>query len=120
MKDFAYLTDNELGEEARYPVGPDWRRRLVEFLANTDTLIHDAMYAEQIVQARCGWGHSTPRQAVTLAAEAGCRRLILFHHEPEHDDDALDRLLEDTRSHAARTAPGLQVEAATEGMEIPL
>ncbi len=37
----------------------------------TDTLIHDAMYAEQIIQARCGWGHSTPRQAVALAAGGG-------------------------------------------------
>jgi ribonuclease BN (tRNA processing enzyme) len=78
------------------------------------------MYAEQIAPARCGWGHSTPREAVGLAAEAGCRRLILFHHEPEHDDDALDRLLEDTRSHASRTAPGLEVAAAAEGMELPL
>jgi phosphoribosyl 1,2-cyclic phosphodiesterase len=119
-RDFAYLTDNELDESARYPVGPDWRRRLVEFLTGADTLIHDAMYAEQIVQARCGWGHSTPRQAVELAAEAGCRRLILFHHEPEHDDDALDALLDDTRAYAARVAPALQVEAATEGMELPL
>lgn len=119
-RDFAYVTDNELGEGARYPVGAEWRRRLVEFLGGADTLIHDAMYAEQIVQARCGWGHSTPRQAVRLAAEAGCRRLILFHHEPEHDDDALDALLEDTRTYASRLAPELQVEAATEGMELPL
>ncbi len=118
--DFAYLTDNELGAGARYPVAADWRRRLVEFLAGADTLIHDAMYAEQIAPARCGWGHSTPREAVGLAAEAGCRRLILFHHEPEHDDDALDRLLEDTRGHASRTAPGLEVVAAAEGMELPL
>jgi ribonuclease BN (tRNA processing enzyme) len=78
------------------------------------------MYAEQIIKARCGWGHSTPRQAVTLATEAGCRRLILFHHEPEHDDEALDRLLDDTRAFAARTSPGLEVEAASEGMELPL
>jgi phosphoribosyl 1,2-cyclic phosphodiesterase len=119
-RDFAYLTDNELDDAARYPVGPDWRRRLVRFLQGTDTLIHDAMYAEQIVQARCGWGHSTPRQAVVLATEAGCRRLILFHHEPEHDDDALDRLLDDTRAFAARTAPGLEVDAAFEGMELSL
>jgi phosphoribosyl 1,2-cyclic phosphodiesterase len=119
-RDFAYLTDNELGDGARYPVGPDWRRRLLQFLAGSDTLIHDAMYAEQIVHARCGWGHSTPRQSVTLAAEAGCRRLIMFHHEPEHDDEALDRLLDDTRAFAARTAPGLEVEAASEGMELPL
>jgi phosphoribosyl 1,2-cyclic phosphodiesterase len=119
-RDFAYLTDNELGEGARYPVGADWRHRLVEFLGGADTLIHDAMYAEQIVQARCGWGHSTPRQAVRLAVEAGCRRLILFHHEPEHDDAALDALLEDTRTYAAGISRGLQVEAATEGMELPL
>jgi hypothetical protein len=46
--------------------------------------------------------------------------LILFHHEPEHDDDALDALLDDTRAYAARVAPALQVEAATEGMELLL
>jgi phosphoribosyl 1,2-cyclic phosphodiesterase len=116
----AYLTDNELGEDARYPVEHNWRKRLVEFLAGTDTLIHDAMYAEQIIKARCGWGHSTPRQAIDLAREAGCRRLILFHHEPEHDDDALDRLLDDTRAYAARTAGDLEVDAAAEGMELTL
>jgi phosphoribosyl 1,2-cyclic phosphodiesterase len=119
-REIAYLTDNELGDGATYPVRSDWRARLVEFLGGTDTLIHDAMYPEQIIKARCGWGHSTPREAVALAAEAGCRRLILFHHEPEHDDDAIDRLLEDTRMHAARTAPGLEVEAAAEGMELSL
>ena len=64
--------------------------------------------------------HSTPRQAVTLAAEAGCRRLILFHHEPEHDDQAIDRLLDDTRAFAARTSPGLEVDAASEGLEFEL
>jgi ribonuclease BN (tRNA processing enzyme) len=119
-RDFAYVTDNELGDGARYPVGPDWRQRLVQFLSGVDTLIHDAMYAEQIAAARCGWGHSTPRQSVALAAEAGCRRLILFHHEPEHDDEAIDRLLDDTRAFAARAAPGLEVEAASEGLEFPL
>jgi phosphoribosyl 1,2-cyclic phosphodiesterase len=119
-REIAYITDNELGTGGTYPVGDGWRAALVKFLSGTDTLIHDAMYAEQIAQARCGWGHSTPRQAVTLAADAGCPRLILFHHEPEHDDDALDRLLDDTRAFAARTAPGLEVEAAFEGMELPL
>jgi phosphoribosyl 1,2-cyclic phosphodiesterase len=114
----AYITDNELGDGGDYPVGPDWRAGLVRFLRDVDTLIHDAMYAEQIIQSRRGWGHSTPRQAVELAAEAGCRRLVLFHHEPEHDDDALDRLLADTREHAARVAAGLEVIAAAEGSEL--
>jgi hypothetical protein len=45
---------------------------------------------------------------------------VLFHHEPEHDDAALDRLLADTREYAARVAPRLVVEAAAEGMRFSL
>lgn len=114
-RQIAYLTDNELGAGGDYEVAPNWRARLLHFVEGADTLIHDAMYLDQIIQARAGWGHSTPRQAVDLAAEAHCSRLVLFHHEPEHGDDALDRLLADTRTYAARSAPGLEVEAATEG-----
>src|SRR5215207_9966560 len=114
-RDIAYLTDNELGAGGTYPVSKDWRRRLVQFLAGTDTLIHDAMYSDQFIQVRAGWGHSTPRQAVDLATEASCARLILFHHEPEHDDATIDLLLADARAHAHRVAPKLVVEAAIEG-----
>lgn len=119
-RDIAYVTDNELGEGGNYPVRDGWRAALVRFLGGVDTLVHDAMYSEHMIQARSGWGHSTPRQAVDLAAEAGCRRLLLFHHEPEHDDDAIDRLLEDTRAYAGDTAPGLEVDAAAEGMTLSL
>ncbi len=118
--ELAYLTDNELGPGGSYEVPADWRSRLVGFLDGADTLIHDAMYLDQIIQARAGWGHSTPRQAVDLAAEAGCARLILFHHEPEHNDAALDRLLAETRQYASRVAPGLVVDAAAEGMHFSL
>jgi phosphoribosyl 1,2-cyclic phosphodiesterase len=119
-REVAYVTDNELGAGGSYEVPPDWRARMVEFVQGADTLIHDAMYPDQIIQARAGWGHSTPRQAVDLAHEASCLRLILFHHEPEHSDDALDRLLEDTRKYAARFAPKLRIEAAAEGMTFSL
>ena len=114
-RDIAYVTDNELGPGGTYPVSQDWRERLVQFLAGTDTLIHDAMYSDQFIQQRAGWGHSTPRQAVDLAADAECGRLILFHHEPENDDAMLDHLVADARAHARRVAPRLVVEAAMEG-----
>jgi phosphoribosyl 1,2-cyclic phosphodiesterase len=119
-REVAYVTDNELGPGGTYEVPSDWRPRMVEFIAGADTLIHDAMYLDQIIQARAGWGHSTPRQAVDLAKEGGCRRLILFHHEPEHDDNALDRLVADTKTYAAGVAPKLAVEAAMEGLKFSL
>jgi phosphoribosyl 1,2-cyclic phosphodiesterase len=119
-RDVAYVTDNELGPGGTYEVPSDWRAQIVEFIGGADVLIHDAMYLDQIIQARAGWGHSTPRQAVDLAREGRCRRLILFHHEPEHDDTALDRLVNETRDYAARVAPGLEVEAAVEGLKFSL
>jgi phosphoribosyl 1,2-cyclic phosphodiesterase len=119
-REIAYVTDNELGLGGNYEVPPDWRSRMVAFVKDADVLIHDAMYLDQIIQARAGWGHSTPRQAVDLAREGNCRRLILFHHEPEHDDAALDLLLRDTKEYAAEVAPKLVVEAAVEGMSFHL
>jgi phosphoribosyl 1,2-cyclic phosphodiesterase len=119
-REIAYLTDNELGSGGTYPVSEDWRVRLVQFLAGTDTLIHDAMYSDQFIHSRAGWGHSSPRQAVDLAVDAGCGRLILFHHEPEHDDATLDQLLVDARAYARGLAPKLIIEAAAEGKGFPL
>jgi phosphoribosyl 1,2-cyclic phosphodiesterase len=116
----AYITDNELGPGGSYPVGPGWRESLVRELAGVDVLVHDAMYGEQMIRARAGWGHSTPRQAVDLAAAAGCARLLLFHYEPEHDDDTMDRIVADARAYGREIAPGLVVEAATEGMSFDL
>ncbi len=118
--EMAYVTDNELGTGGSYDVPSDWRQQLVSFLGGVDTLIHDGMYSEELIETRAGWGHSTPRQAVELAAECGSRRLVLFHHEPEHDDAAIDRLLARTREQARGLVPGLVVEAAMEGMKLTL
>lgn len=117
---FAYLTDNELGAGGVYELPEDWRAGLIAELTGVDTLVHDAMYSESMIQARAGWGHSTPTEAVDLATAARCRQLVLFHHEPEHDDDAVDGMLEGARNYAARTAPSLTVLAAAEGMTLRL
>lgn len=116
----AYITDNELGPGGSYDVPRDWRESLVRELAGVDVLVHDAMYSEQMIRARAGWGHSTPREAVDLAAAAGCRSLLLFHFEPEHDDDTMDRIVAEARAYARNVAPDLQVDAATEGLTFVL
>ncbi len=102
-REIAYVTDNEL----------DGRRHLPGS-ARTGETDWSSFWRDGHADPRrdvprgdhpgpCAAGATPrPRQAVDLAAEAGCRRLVLFHHEPEHDDDALDRLLDDTRAYARR------------------
>ncbi|HXE58014.1 MAG TPA: MBL fold metallo-hydrolase [Gemmatimonadales bacterium] len=116
----AYLTDNELGPGGSYDLPADWRARLVAFLDGVDTLIHDAMYSDELMRSRAGWGHSTPAEAVALAAESRVRHLVLFHHEPEHDDAMIDQIVSDARALARHAAPGLTVDAAMEGMRLIL
>jgi len=113
----AYLTDNELGTVGRDRMPSGWREGLVEFLDGAALLIHDAMYTPALLEARSGWGHSSVLDAVSLASDAGLPRLALFHHEPDHDDDAVDRLVAAARAAAPS---GLQVDGAREAWTVTL
>lgn len=114
----AYITDNELGAGGHYEVSGSWRRDFVTFLKGVDLLIHDAMYTPTELEQHRGWGHSTYEEAVSLAQDAGAKKLVLFHHEPEHDDKKMDALLAAARKYA-KSAP-LEVLAAQEGMKVTL
>ncbi len=116
----AYVTDNELGSGGDYDVGPRWRRKLVRFLEGVDVLIHDAMYTPDDLDQHRGWGHSSYAEAVTLAAEARVERLVLFHHRPEHDDAAIDNVVEAAQTAAEESGQTFEVIAATEGMQLTL
>ena len=116
----AYVTDNELGPGGHYDVPATWRRDFVAFLQGVDLLIHDAMYTPQELEQHRGWGHSTYEEAVTLAQDAGAKRLVLFHHEPEHADEAMDGLVAAARKYAKTRGGPLEVTAAQEGMQVTL
>ncbi len=116
----AYIMDNELGPGGEYDVGAGWRSRLTEFVNGADLLIHDAMYAPDDIEQHRGWGHSSYSEAVALAAQAQVKRLMLFHHRPERDDDAMDRLVAAARSEADRSGHQFEVVAAAEGMQLTL
>ena len=115
----AYVTDNELGPGGSYDTPPSWRENLIQFLSGVELLIHDAMYTPGELDNHRGWGHSSYEEAVELATEAGVKRLVMFHHEPEHDDGALDALLRAAQRAAARRG-SVEVVAAQEGMQLSL
>jgi len=119
-KSMAYVTDNELGPGGSYDTPPSWRRDLVQFLDRVDLLVHDAMYTPAELETHRGWGHSSYEEAVELAAEAGAKQLVLFHHEPEHDDGALDELVAAARRLAQRRGAPTEVVAAQDGLQLSL
>ena len=116
----AYMTDNELGAGGTYAIGAGWRKELVGFLKGVDVLIHDAMYTPEELRQHAGWGHSSYTEAVELAAEARVRRLVLFHHEPDHGDADMDAVLAEARKAAKTLGGPAEVLAAQEGLQLTL
>ena len=86
-----------------------------ELCRGVDVLIHDAQYDDEEFVRRSDWGHSTVAYAVRVALEVGARQLVLFHHDPAHDDERILAL-----EAAARALPGAEqlelIVAARVGM----
>jgi phosphoribosyl 1,2-cyclic phosphodiesterase len=91
---------------------------VLELAQGADVLIHDAQYTQAEFEEKAHWGHCTVEYAVKVASEAGARKLVLFHHDPSHDDDRLDELLVQARAFAGKGGP--EVIAAYEGLALQL
>ena len=103
-----YATDNEPGD-------PKLDKSLLELAQGADIFVNDAQFTpQQLATARKGWGHSSWLEGVRIAQEVGVRNLVLFHHDPDSSDRAVDEILREARGQFEN------VWAATEGMVLTL
>jgi phosphoribosyl 1,2-cyclic phosphodiesterase len=107
----AYITDTE-----HFPDRLD--DNVVWLARNADVMIYDATYTDEEYydrkSSKVGWGHSTWQEAVKVAKAAQVKTLVIFHHDPAHDDGFMDQVALDT----AAAFP--QSLVAQEGMELNL
>lgn len=89
---------------------------VLELADGVDLLIHDAQFTPELLGRRQDWGHCTPRYALHVAESANATTLALFHHDPLHHDDEVDRLVEMT----AMDATSVNVIGAAEGLKFSL
>jgi len=93
---------------------PELDRTLQDHAKESDVLIYDAQFTPEEYPSRKGWGHSTWAEATRVARESNVKRLILFHHDPGHDDATMREILDQARRAFANTY------VAQEGVEIML
>lgn len=107
----AYISDFQQPEDGSLEVSSS----VVEACRGVDLLIHDAQYDPDEFAKKFNWGHCTVQYAVEVAVAAEARRLVLYHHDPAHDDDWVDR----ARDYAAGLAgSACEVIAASEGLTL--
>ena len=104
-----YSTDHEAGDL-------EVDSRLVDLARGAHLWILDALFTQGQRERHEGWGHSSHLEAVKLALQAGVETVVLFHHNPDHDDRTLDRM----GLEAAKLAAGTQTEVlmARDGMVV--
>ncbi len=74
-----YITDTE-----HVPGEPD--QNILSLIEGTDYVIYDCTYTDAEFPAKVGWGHSTWQEGMRLCRQAGAKHLVIFHHDPDHDD----------------------------------
>lgn len=113
-KTFVIMTDNEL--DANSPKN-SWEE-FVEFCRGADLLIHDAQFTPEELKIKKGWGHSDYLRVIDLASEAEVEKLVLFHHDPGHNDRFIDKLVENSLDKIKKLKFPKFCIAAREGMEM--
>jgi phosphoribosyl 1,2-cyclic phosphodiesterase len=87
-----YITDTE-----HYPDHLD--ENVLWLARNADVLIYDSTYSDEEYSnpksPKIGWGHSTWQEAIKVAKAANVKTLVIYHHDPAHNDDYLDRVGEE-------------------------
>jgi ribonuclease BN (tRNA processing enzyme) len=112
----AYMPDHEpmLGKDP-HAVDPEWLSGH-EIAQGADVLVHDSQYTAEEYEERVGWGHSSFEHVVAFGLVSGVTTLVMFHHDPMHTDDMLDKKL----AYARELWGGDGPVNAYEGLEIEL
>jgi len=96
-RSICYVTDNELFLPDSPYFSQEYEDRLSTFVEGADALITDVTYTDEEYPKFVGYGHSCVSQVAALAARAQVQTLCLFHHDPDQNDDDIDRKLASTR-----------------------
>ena len=130
----AYLPDNEPFQRLRSQSGgqptadrvealkyaSEQDQRIIQFVQDADVLIIDSQYEDAEYQSHVGWGHGCVDDVVALALFAKVKQLFLFHHDPDHDDPQIGKMLDWARQLVEMQGESLVVDAAREGLEYVL
>lgn len=87
---------------------------------NADILIHDAQYTQKDYKTKRGWGHSCYIDVIHMAIEADVKELYLFHHDPNHDDDAIETIYQHALEIIKENKSSLNCYVAKEGITIDI
>jgi len=102
-RSICYITDHE-------HVPGELDSNVLNLIRDADLVVYDSMFTEEEYASRVGWGHSTWEAGADICDAANAKTLVIFHHDPDHNDAFMDQIAET----AEKRRPGTVV--AREGL----
>ncbi len=93
-RSICYITDQELYLHESEFHDPYYLEKLIGFCKDADVLITDCTYTDEEYKTKVGWGHSCTSQVTNFADQAQVKKLYLYHHDPDQNDDAIEQKFE--------------------------
>ncbi len=104
-KSFCYISDTE-------HVPGELDQNILKLIEGADVVVYDSTYTDEEFPARIGWGHSTWTEGMKLCKAANVKKMVIFHHDPDHTDDFMVKL------EAEATSTWDRIIVAKDGMEL--
>jgi phosphoribosyl 1,2-cyclic phosphodiesterase len=98
-------------------VAKEENEKLLRFFLGADVLVHDAQYTEKEYGGHLGWGHTSYERAINSSHKARVKKLVLFHHDPNRNDEELRRLENEYRAKVCGKS-SLELMMAREGLTV--
>ncbi len=90
--------NNGITEEEARSFAAAERATVVEFLQGCDLAIMDTQHTDEEYTKHIGWGHSSLSSVVSFGLDSNVGKLLLFHYDPNHDDEMIDKMVEHARA----------------------
>jgi len=128
-KTFIYASDNEpyrytlhaaRKDQLGSQYGAELDQKFIEFISGADFIVSEAQYTMEEYKTKIGWGHSPIESIVEFAIKANVKQLALYHHDPSHDDAAIDAIVNYAKKLLITQKSSVQCFGAAEGLEIIL
>jgi len=100
--------------------GSELDQKFIEAISKSDLLIIEAQYTMDEYRTKIGWGHSPVDSAVEFAIKANVKQLVLFHHDPSHEDNVVDMMVQHAQKLLNSQKSNIKCYGAAEGLELKI
>ena len=114
-KTFIFCSDAEFNLETLENIV-----QYTDFFRDADVLVFDTQYTFEESLRKIDWGHSSASIAADIAIKSNVKVLVLFHHDPSHDDEKMDDVTLQAIKYKNLLAhnQNLEIKTAYEGLEL--